>query len=43
MLDAYSFHSSNECATKTYDVMTQAYKHIFRILDLPVARGKFYR
>ncbi|XP_045782131.1 probable proline--tRNA ligase, mitochondrial [Maniola jurtina] len=38
MLDTYSIHSSNDCATNTYSIMTEAYKKIFRSLDLPVHR-----
>ncbi|CAH2218044.1 jg3136 [Pararge aegeria aegeria] len=41
MLDAYSIHASDACATNTYNVVTDAYKKIFRTLDLPVHRGEF--
>ena len=34
MKDAYSFHSSEDCLQQTYDIMYQAYSHIFTRLGL---------
>ncbi|XP_041968139.1 probable proline--tRNA ligase, mitochondrial [Aricia agestis] len=38
MLDAYSLHQDHDTAAITYDRFTDAYRHIFDKLDLPVYR-----
>ncbi|KAL4711361.1 hypothetical protein ACJJTC_019202 [Scirpophaga incertulas] len=38
MLDAYGIHGSIECATQTYQRVTDAYSNAFKELQLPVLR-----
>lgn len=40
MKDLYTFHSSEECAIRTYEQVCMAYLNIFKRLNLPVYKGK---